>query len=158
MSIVKHFSVDSIKSELWNKKRLNFNDIWDISDMNEISNIRDDKIAPMDLRPNKIKWLFTNKFIKSYWHYFSFYRILFILCEYIVGIILFYLYDSVFLKHTIASNKLNICIYICKYIHIYIFHKIRAIPLVLAQLSGNCPLIIEPFKNSENSLKYLILH
>ena len=34
------------------------------------------------------------------------------------------------------------------YIYIYyyannIFHKIRAIPLVLAQRSGNCPLITE---------------
>ena len=40
--------------------------------------------------------------------------------------------------------------------YIYIFHKIRAIPLVLAQLSGNCPLIIETLENSEKNLKYLI--
>ena len=42
--------------------------------------------ALKDLRPGKIKWLLTNKFIKSYWLiYFSFYQILFILCEYIMG-------------------------------------------------------------------------
>ena len=53
------------------------------------------EIALKDLRPSKIKWLLTNKFIKSYWlMYFYFYRILFILCEYIIGIVLFYLYDS----------------------------------------------------------------
>ena len=33
------------------------------------------------------------------------------------------------------------------------FHKIRAIPLVLAQLSGNCPLIIETFEDSEKKLE-----
>ena len=78
-----------------------------------------------------------------------------------MGIVLFYLYNSVFLNHTVASKKLNIyiyiyIIYIYKYIHIHIFHKIRAIPLVLALLSGNCPLIIESLENSEKILKYLI--
>ena len=52
-----------------------------------------------------------------------------------MGIILSYLYDSVFFNHAIAS---------------------RAIPLVLALLSGNCPLIIESLENSEKILKYLI--
>ena len=47
-------------------------------------------------------------------------------------------------------------IYIYASIYIHILHKIRAILLVLAQLSGNCPLIIEPFENSEKNLKYLI--
>ena len=47
-------------------------------------------------------------------------------------------------------------IYMQIYTYTYIFHKIMAIPLVLAQLSGNCPLIIEPFENSEKNLKYLI--
>ena len=42
--------------------------------------------------------------------YFSFYQILFIFCEYIMGIVLFYLYDPVFFNHTIASRKLNIYI------------------------------------------------
>ena len=49
---------------------------------------------------------------------------------------------------------MNICIYI--YILYIKFHKIRAIPLVLALLSGNCPLIIEPLENSEKILKYLV--
>ena len=53
---------------------------------------------------------------------------LFILCEYIMGIILFYLYESVFFNHAIAS---------------------RAIPLVLALLSGNCPLLLESLENPE---------
>ena len=38
----------------------------------------------------------------------------------------------------------------------YFDQKIRPIPLVSAQLSRNCPLIIEPFENSEKNLKYLI--
>ena len=50
----------------------------------------------------------------------------------------------------------NICIY--AYIYMYIFHKIRAIHLVLAQLSGNCPLIIETFENSEKKLEISNLH
>ena len=37
-----------------------------------------------------------------------------------------------------------------------IFHEIRAIPLVLAQLSENCPLIIETFKIQKKNLKCLI--
>ena len=45
-----------------------------------------------------------------------------------MGIILSYLYDSVFFNHAIAS---------------------RAIPLVLALLSGNCPLILESLENPE---------
>ena len=41
-----------------------------------------DEIVLKDLRPSKIKWLRTNKFIKSYrLIYFSFYQILFILCD-----------------------------------------------------------------------------
>ena len=42
-----------------------------------------DEIAPKDLWPaNKIKWLLSDKFIKSYWHIVS-YWVLLILCEYI---------------------------------------------------------------------------
>ena len=37
-----------------------------------------------DLRPSKIKWILTEKFIKSYWLIF-FIWILFILCEFING-------------------------------------------------------------------------
>ena len=38
----------------------------------------------------------------------------------------------------------------------YIFHKLKSILLVSAQLSGNCPLIIEPSEDSEKNFKYLI--
>ena len=47
------------------------------------------------------------------------------------------------------GGRLLFTLYTYANINIYIFHKIRAIPLVLAQLSGNCSLIIEPFENSE---------
>ena len=72
-----------------------------------------------------------------------------------------YLYISISISIYISismSIYLYIYIYIYAniYIYIYIFHKIRAIPLVLAQLSGNCPLIIETLENSEKNLKYLI--
>ena len=45
-----------------------------------------------------------------------------------MGIILFYLYQSVFFNHAIAS---------------------RAIPLVMALLLENCPLILESLENPE---------
>ena len=70
-----------------------------------------------------------------------------------------YLYISISISIYISismSIYLYIYIYANIYIYIYIFHKIRAIPLVLAQLSGNCPLIIETLENSEKNLKYLI--
>ena len=72
-----------------------------------------------------------------------------------------YLYISISISISIyISISMSIYLYIymqiSTYIYIYIFHKIRAIPLVLAQLSGNCPLIIETLENSEKNLKYLI--
>ena len=79
------------------------------------------EIALKDLRPSKIKLLLTSKFIKSYWLiYFSFYQTLFIiLCN--NGIVLLYLYDSIFLNHTIASKKLNIYVYMYMYANVYIY-------------------------------------
>ena len=73
-----------------------------------------------------------------------------------MGIVLFYLYDPIFLNHTTATSKLNPHMYIYIYPN-NIFHKTKAIPLVLAQLSGNCPLIIETFeKTKKKNLKCLL--
>ena len=47
---------------------------------------------------------------------------------------------------------------ICIYMYMRICVYIKAIPLVLAQLSGNCALIIEPFDNSEKKLEISNLH
>ena len=52
-----------------------------------------DETALKDLRPSKIRWLPTKKFIKIYW--LIFYWILFILCEYMMGIVLLYIWHPI---------------------------------------------------------------
>ena len=146
---INHYSTTFFKKDHLHKKSFRTNNSGKFSVTESATDswnkIKDQmgEIALKDLWPSKIKWLLANKYVKSYWLiYFSFYRILFILCKYIMGIVLLYLYDSV------------LCFQI--YTYLYIFHKIKIIPLVLSQLSGNCPLIVEPFANSEKNLKYLI--
>ena len=70
-----------------------------------------------------------------------------------MGIVLLYysIYMTLFssTRQFIARNGIYIYIYIYIYTCIYIFHKIRDIPLVLALISGNCRMIIDPLENSE---------
>ena len=63
------------------------------------------EIALKDLRPSKIKWL-LNGYCTDLLFFTEF---LLLLCEYtIMSIVLFHLYNPVFLNHTKASRKLNI--------------------------------------------------
>ena len=102
---IHHYSTTFSIKDHYHKKSYGTNNFGKfsvtVSAIDSWNKIRDQmgEIALKDLRPSKNKWLLTNKFIKSYWLiYLSFYWI--------------YLYDSVFLNHTIASRKLNIYIYI----------------------------------------------
>ena len=84
------------------------------------------EIALKDLRPSKIKWLLTGKFVKSYWLTSS-------SCSFQVIIWLAILWKGFFLSIQILAGIL--------FIYLFIFRRSGQVLYFLSLLSGNCHLL-----------------
>ena len=84
------------------------------------------EIALKDLRPSKIKWLLTDKFVKSYWLTSS-------SCSFQVIIWLAILWKAFFLSIQILAGIL--------FIYLFIFRRSGQVLYFLSLLSGNCHLL-----------------
>ena len=84
------------------------------------------EIALKDLRPSKIKWLLTDKFVKSYWLTSS-------SCLFQVIIWLAILWKAFFLSIQILAGIL--------FIYLFIFRRSGQVLYFLSLLSGNCHLL-----------------